>query len=428
MEEEQREGLTVGDVMRVIGRKIWYILGATVLFTVAMVLLLEFAINPLIATYSMNFRLTFPKEGDATYPDGSPFFYQDMVSSSFLADAKSSDDKFSHIDTDKMIKNGDITIEAETVTEEGIVQYTGRYTVTVKGAYFHSGEEAEAFIEAIANAPVERMRSEAKKVNYASDKAVFSSAPFEERLGLLEQEKATLLAVYDGWIDVYSETYSVRITGENGPVVRRLKDFRDSVSALFSTRTREELENALELGGYYFGDLDTYISQLMLEYGQNAAEIEEIRSVYGVAPVSAMNISSAEDLSGRLAYLIKRNTRIENWIGIVVTEDETGKHVERDAAKGTLQQANVDAFAARLDEEFDTLNREAALLTDVIGAIYARGMSARFDTQKVGSSGDIGIAVGAIGSFVGGFIIAAIVAYIIGSKKKTEDPSSKDEA
>ncbi len=420
MENEETKEVTVGEVMRIIGHRIWYILGAAVLFTILAVLLLEFVIDPLLATYSMEFRLVFPVEGDAAYPDGSPFFYQDMVSSSFLSDAKSSEGKFSGIDTEKMIKNGDITIEAETITENEVIEYTGRYTVTVQGSYFRNSEEAEEFIEAIANVPVNRMRTEAKQVNYASDKDVFETAPFEERIALLKQEKENLLAVYDGWIDVYSETYSVRFNGENGVVVRRLKDFRDSVAALFGESVREDLENELAFGGYYAGDLDAYIAQLKLEYSQNAAEIGEIKSVLSVGNASPFALASSAssssssqgavsgiDLSQRLAELINRNNRIDHWV------NASGK-----VDNPTLVEENVTKFAARLDGEFDKLNEAAVSLTDVIGAIYERGMSARFDAQKVTSSGDIGTLVGAVGCFIGGLVIASIVVYVIDSNRK----------
>lgn len=422
--EEKQEGVTFGEVMKVIGHRIWYILGAAALFTVIMVLLLMFVINPLLATYSMQFRLVFPQEGDAAYPDGTPFFYQDLVSSEFLNQAKASDGQFSGVDVNKMIKNGDITIEAEIDTDREVVTYTGRYTVTVQASYFRSDEQAEAFIEAIANVPVARMRSDAAEVNYSSDPDVFNSAPFEERILLLAQEKENLLAVYDGWIGVYSETYIVRYnTPDNGPVVRRLKDFRDRVAALFGESVKSDFESELEFGGYYAGDLDAYKAQLQAEYRQNEAEIGRITGILkggnsGIMLASESSSSGSSsivqmpDLSQKLAELITRNNRIDHWI-----------NASGDVEAPTLTEENVEKFAARLSEEFEKLNEEAKLLTNVISAIYTRGMSARFDKQTVTSTGDISMIVGAIGCFIGGFIIAAAVVYAVDTKKKKGTPS-----
>ncbi len=428
--EEKREGMTVGEVMRILGRKIWYILGAAVLFAVVVVLLLEFVVDPLLATYTMDFRLVFPKEGDASYPDGSPFFWQDIISSAFLSEAKSSNQKFSSVDTEKMLKNGDIEIEAETVTEDGVIAYTGRYTVTVQGAYFRNDDQAEEFIEALANVPVARIRKNAENVDYASSSKTFESAPYEERISLLAQEKANLLSVYDGWIEVYSETYIVRYSTENGPVARRLKDFRDSVAALFGDSVREELENDLKFGGYYFcsseEELNAHIQRLKLEYARNEAEIEQIRGILTIGGSSILRVASPyagtegtasqqSGLSERLAELITRNNLIDNWV-----------NASGNVQSPSLTKESCDAFEERLSAEFVRLNEEAALLTNVTEAIYARGMSVRFDKQKVTSSGSIGILIGGIGSFVGGLIIASVVVYVIQVNRKKRSAPSPD--
>ncbi len=418
--EEKEEGMTLGEVWQVLKHRIWYILGATVLFTVAAVLLLEFVVNPLRATYSMKFDLVFPTEEDV-YPDGSPFFYQDIVSSKFLSEAKGSGN-FSNVNTEKMLKNGDIEIEPDSVVVEGITEYTGSYSVTVQAAYFRSEDQAEEFIKALAQVSVETVREEAKMVDYASDKNVFGSAPFEERLSMLSSERATILSTYDKWIDIYSETYSVRITGENGPVVRRLKDFRDSAAALFGESVKSGLEDELEFGGYFAGDLGEYTARLKREYQQNEAEIARIKEILSVSPVS-LALNGAEtspiagtDLSQRLAELINRNNRIDHWV-----------NASGEVSSPTLTEENVEAFAARLDEEFDKLNTEASLLTDVIAAIYGRGMSVRFDSQKVTSSGDIGTIVGALVCFLGGLIAASVIVYFIDTnKKKTEQAPTEE--
>lgn len=424
MDEEKTEGVTMGDVFRIIKRRIWYILGATVLFTVVMVLILEFFINPILATYSMDFRLVFPAGGDDVYPDGSPFFYQEIVSREFLTDAKNSSSSFSNIDTDKMYRNGDVVIEAETLTEDGLTEYTGRYTITVEGSYFKNDDQAEDFIKALANVPLAVMRESAKEVNYASNSEMFRNAPFEERLSLLAQEKQNLLSVYDYWVNIYSETYLVRYSDESGTVVRRLKDFRDSVAVLFSER--ERLESELERNGYYFYNndpaaLEAYKNQLKLEYEQNAKEIALIEGTLGVnsnialaSAASTIDGAGSLGLSQRLTELYTRNTRIDLWINASGT-----------VASPTLTEENVNAFDAKLNEEFDKLNAEAERLTNVIGSIYSRGMAALFEKQKVTSSGDISTLVGAIGCFIGGFIIACIVTYIVETNRKKKSASDE---
>lgn len=414
MDEEKTEGVTMGDVFRIIKRRIWYILGATVLFTVVMVLVLKFLINPMLATYSMDFRLAFPAGSEDVYPDGSPFFYQDIVSREFLTDAKNSSPSLASVDTDKMFRNGDVIIEAETLTEDGVTTYTGTYTITAEGSYFKSDDQAEDFIKALANAPIAAMRESAKEVNYTFDSEIIKNLPFKERIDTLAEKKADLLSVYDSWVNVYSETYLVRYSNENGTVVRRLKDFRDSVAVLFSESVKQELESELEFGGYHWTgndeDLEAYIAQLENEFLRNQDEIKA-------------QSDGQTGINDRLIELVTRNNNIAHWVGFDY-DAQTGAITRND--EGTLTAENVKAFDEKLNDEVDKLNKEAENLTNVIGSIYARGTTVLFDKQKVTSSGDISTIVGAIGCFVGGFIIACVVTYVVEINRKKKSQKTSD--
>ncbi len=427
MEQEVTEdGVSIADVFRTVKRRMGYILGAAVLFAVAVALILAFAVNPTLATYSMDFRFVFPSDS-FIYPDGSPFFYQDITSREFLSAAKNSSEAFSGIDVDKMYRNGDIEIEAETSTENDVTVYTGRYTVKVKGAYFKKSTQAEEFIGAVAHAPIDRMRAMAEETDYTTKEEIFNNAPFEERIALLTQEKENLLGVYDRWIAIYSATYAVKVKDAE----YRLKDCRDSVTALFGESVRENLNDELEgLGGYYGGDLDAYRSELLREYGQNRTEIGDILTALGGTAVTYAGVSTIATqnigLSERLTELFDRNRDIAGWLGITVVEENGETTILTDPAKGTLNQENIDAFADRLSEELQKLNGEAKRLTDVVSSIYSSGMSVRFDAQKVSSSGGTGVIIGAVIAFVGGLIIGIVVAYIVESNRKKNAPNKGD--
>lgn len=421
--EEKTEGVSFSEIFRILVKRVWYILGATAAFTVIVVLLLHYAINPLISTYTMDFTLIFPTQGDGAYPDGAPFFYQDVISAPFLTDAKNSDPQFSSLDTDKMLSLDDITI-GPAETAPNVPAVTGRYTLSVKGSYFSGSDMAEDYLRALANVPVTKMRDAAKHVNYATDKDTFQSAPFEEQIKLLSDEKEALLAAYDAWILLYSETYTVRITtGENSVSFRSLKDFRDSVVVLYGESVQSELNSELDFGGYHTGELDGYIAQLKLEYAQNKAVIEEIKSILGgsAQPVALAAEGTAgeggvivgggnDTLSQTLAALITRNNRIDHWINV------SGK-----VENPTLTPENVQAFADRLYAEYEKLNSAAAEMTGVVTAIYAQGMGVQFDAQQVTTEGDVEIYVGAILAFLAGLILCSVIVYAV-DKRKTGRP------
>ncbi len=443
MEDENvQEGLTFGEIWRMVLRRIWYILGAAALVTVIAVLIVYFAVNPGARSYSMEFSLVFPTGSEYSYPDGEPFFYQTMISAESLNEAKKGEG-LTGINTDRMIRDNRISIQAATVTEGGATKYTGRYTVTAKSTYFSGTEQAEKFIRAIAQATVDRMRAEAGSVDYAVSEETFGGAPFEERLNLLAEERETLIDKYDEWISIYDAAYKLKV----GETEKSLKEFRASVNALYGESVQEELENELRAGGYYYTDnFDAYKAALKEEYSRNKTEIEELKkagtvqnTAYTVASVAAPLAAlssvqqqeggvyvqqSALNVSQRLAELIERNANILHWLG----SDELGESGE--PATGTLTSAANDAFAERIDAERTKLAGAAAELTAVTKAIYERGMQARFDMQKVKTEGGVSILLVAVAAFVVCFLLACCVACAAdrSRRKKAGHPTSEAEA
>ncbi len=385
--EEKREGITIGEVFRIIKKHIWFVLGATLLFAAAAVLLIEFIINPMIATYSMDFHYVFPRQDSGSYPDGTPFFFQEIVTPDALKDARETNRDFEGIDVETMSRRGGIAIEAETFSVQEVEEYTGRYTVTVDASYFDNEGQAESFIRAVAEVPVRKMKEIAKGLSYTVAESTFNSAPFEERLRLLADLKESLLLVCGQWISCYSENYNVRITESDGKVsARRLRDYRDNVVVLYGESVQRELKNELEFGGYYFGDLEAYKEQLRKEYERNKKEIGAI-----------------DPSSDRWTELNTRNIQIDEWINASGTEGR----------EPTLTEENIAAYAARLSAEFQKLNQQAEVLAGVTAAIYQNGTFARFYSEKVTSSGGIGLLLGAVCSLVLAFLVAGCLGYAL---------------
>ncbi len=452
MEDENvQEGLTFGEICRMMLHRIWYILGAAALVTVFAVLIVYFAVNPGARSYSMEFTLAFPTGSEYSYPDGEPFFYQSMVSAEYLNKAKAGEG-LSGINTDRMIRDNKISVSAETVTENGETKYTGRYTITAKSSYFSGAEQAEAFIRAIANAVEQDMHDRAGLVSYAVSEETFRSAPFEERLNLLAQERETLLDKYDQWIEVYDGAY--RPKGENTPT---LKESRAAVTALFGESVQEELENELKAGGYYYTadaegsteKFDAYKASLKAEYDRNKTEIEELRNTgtaaqsvaYTSFPAAVQTLAAtsstqkeggniiveqpALNVSQRLAELIERNANILHWLGSAYLEESVATEIE-----ATLTAQKNTAFAQKLDAELAKLTNEAAKLTDVTKAVYERGMRARFDVQRAETEGGVSIILVAVAAFVIAFLVACCVVYAVDRNRKRNlvQPTDKGEA
>ncbi len=408
----QDEGITLGEICHIVGKKILYVLGIAVLVTVIAVLLLVFCLNPLTAKYSLEFSITYPSSDTLKYPDGTPFYYRELISYSVLEKAKETDSRFSKIDVDKMISEDDISIVAETQTENGVTQYTGYYTITVKGSYFSGKTVAADFIRAIADVPVNRAKTIASELDFRLDYEIFEGASYSDRLTLLDAQKKELLAQLDDLITLYSENYTVE--------GKTLKNYRAKIAVLYSDNDggfRSRLQEELDLSGYVPVDYaEARIAELKNELALNEKTIAALkeslmdissqttnltRAVNSASSADAVNQSESSsqivieqeeaDLSQMLAQLVERNMQIEYQIEML------------------SNQENITAFEARLNAEYEKLADAAEMTNAVVNAVYGQESSANFTTSKAVKDGGVNVVLGGIGIFILVFAIACIV-------------------
>ena len=446
MDNDTREdGLTFGEICRMILRRIWYVLGMTAVVTIVALLIVYFAVNPAQRKYSMEFDLVFPTGSESVYPDGEPFFYQNMISASALTDVVKTEG-LGKINIDKMIRDDDIEILAVEDEDDLLPQ---RYAVKAKSAYFEDDEQAEAFFRAVAQVTVDKIRAEAGSVDYAVSEETFGQATFAERLNFLAEERKTLLGKYDEWIKTYDAAYKLKV----GETEKSLKEFRASVNALYGESVQKELETELETGGYYYtADFDAYTKALRKEYNRNETEIEKLKEAGGTVAASLAGGSApsgiadslasvstsparneeggsiiveqpAPSVSQRLAELIERNANILQWLGADYLADSDGGSV---AVSGTLTAGKNDAFAQKLDGERIKLAGAAAELTAVTKAIYERGMQARFNMQKAETEGGVSILLVAVIAAVLSFAAASFAVCAIEKSRAGKTAAAAD--
>ena len=402
MEEQEESGLTFGEICRLIGRRIWWVLGASVLAAVLAVLVLALAVNPSLTYYSMQFSLVYPSDESGQYPDGSRFSYRTIISQERLEDAKASDDRFAGVDTAKMLKEDNISISLNT-SDDTSAQRT--YTISVGGSYFANADAAEAFIIALVGATEKNIVERASQLEYSISEEAFRASSFDARLELLANEYDAMLDAYDGWIETYSAGYRVIYDG----VGRSLSDYRADLYSLFSSGLRESLKAQCENGGFglLYGDGETLEQavedrreQLLDEKERNELIIADLQAA--LAPAAALRTSSEKEivsgdvsLSSLLASYIERNAIIETQIGA----DGTG---------GSLIYEEAVKFAKRLDDCFHSLNAAGKTLTSVTAAIYAQNTFSDFVSRSADATGGISPAIGGVAAFIVGFLVGAI--------------------
>ena len=384
MEQKQAEGVSVNELWGMLVKHIWAALLAAVLFAAALILLFAFVVNPLGRSYSMEFYLTYPGSDLLKYPDGSSFSYRELISPEALASVKASDERFGSVDTSKMVQEDGISITAAYVDAEGEYKLTGSYTVVIAGKYFSSRDTAQAFIRGIAERAVSDILEKAASIDFSIDDEVFAEASFDDKIVLLEEQRGSILASYDEWMEEYRSSYSV-----GG---KTLSAYRAEAAVSCASSTLRSLREELESCGYVsLEEMNVRLEELEREYSLNEDKIAALRETLDSLPEGSGSGTSADgSVAQMIAELVVRNVQIKNEMS-------------------ALNENDITAFEGKMQKMYSSMQTAAKNLRSVTVALYEQETTVHFMTYRAVVSGDTSLALVAVAGLVLGFLIAAIV-------------------
>lgn len=392
---ESQEGLTLGEVWFAVRKKIWIILIFSIILALGATAAFYYVVNPYSAVYRLDFTLSYPDRDSQKYPDGAPFYYQDMISLSSLEEAKASDKKFSAIDVQAMLEGDDIAITvADPDSEPG---RKGEYSLTAQSSYFPSRSVATAFLRAVAEIPVTRSKECAENMIYTLDEEIFESASFEDRLALLSNQRSRLLEQYQEWSELFRDSYAVE--------GKTLKNYRAETAVIFGEELQSELRE--ELAGYGYVPLDKLpakIAELKAERNINEAKIAALtEALQGMTVSLVIAGQGSGGLSETLAELIVRNQEI-------------------DAEIAALTEENIRTFEARIEAEYQKLQAAAIRLQAVATILFRQESRAVFSATNAVLEGDTSlVAVGLGGFLVSLILLSGIAVFADLTKRRREE-------
>ena len=384
MEQKQAEGVSVNELWGMLVKHIWAVLLAAVLFAAALILLFAFVVNPLGRSYSMEFYLTYPGSDLLKYPDGSSFSYRELISLEALASVKASDERFGSVDTVKMVQEDGISITAAYLDAEGEYKLTGSYTVVIAGKYFSSRDTAQAFIRGIAERAVSDILEKAASIDFSIDDEVFAEASFDDKIVLLEEQRGSILASYDEWMEEYRASYSV-----GG---KTLSAYRAEAAVSCASSTLRSLREELQSCGYVsLEEMNVRLEELEREYSLNEDKIAALRETLDSLPEGSGSGTSADgSVAQMIAELVVRNVQIKNEMS-------------------ALNENDITAFEGKMQKMYSSMQTAAENLRSVTVALYEQEATVHFMTYRAVVSGDTSLALVAVAGLVLGFLIAAIV-------------------
>ena len=411
MEEERSEnGVTLGELCRLILKRIWIVLGTAVLVMLAAAILFEFALNPVLTSYEMDLRIVYPGSSDLKYPDGSPFYYQEMITEDSLAAAKASDERFASIDIEKMVDKGAVEITAETENVATGRVYTGQYHISVKMSYFPNKQVATDFIKALAALPGQKVNEIASSADYTLDASVFENASFSVRLDLLASQKANITEQYKAWVELLGSSYRIGETGKT------LFSYASEARSAFDQEDKLRLK--LDQYDFQTEDVASERKALEAEYEVNLRKIAALEmSANSISRLARSSATASEEGGVEVVFpeielttdqmIQKLKTRNEDIITLL------GKYEEgKFDGEGTLKD-ELPAFVKELNRQFAELKETAETTSLVSKALYRQETYTRFETQNAEEEGGVSLIIVALGGLVLGFVVACVVVWIV---------------
>lgn len=392
--EEEKEGISIAEVFKIIFSQKWLVLIIAILVTVAGTLGMYLGYNSVSKFYECTFSVNFlgSEEVVPVYPDNTPFNYRDIISRSNLSELKK-DERFKSIDVNGMYASNALSISRND-TKLSSEKSDTTYTLRVKAKYFDNQIQAEAFIDWLAQTPIRNIKNLAVEQDlYLRDYEDRSF--YEDKVELLNNQVEYL----NDNLAALSEISGGTIKNKCLILISQLSLFNQELAALIG-EMRQNLyvhdEQAIK---------DSYSN--MVEAFKNQCESKriELNLLFGKINASDPGVDIMQT-SERIETLAKEIASIESRIAIYQKYIEEGAVLKTDSQfkdKLAKLKTRLELITGEYEENLENYYGTSSLVS-YEGAMY--------------TVGDIGLVVSIFISFIAGVLISAVVGFAVGYKKK----------
>lgn len=421
---EEESGITFGEICHLVKKRIWWILGISVIVALVASLLFGFVINRGKNDYSVTFMVEFPGVSDRQYPDGTTFNHASMVYAAQLEAAKASNESFANIDIDGMSSNGGISISAETTGENNATVYTGVYTITVSSAYFDSADQASDFLRAVLDQTIAAVNAKISGMDFTAGFSGYDSlngyTAYGDRLAILRRQQDYILERYAAVTgDTQSDSDTTTQTQTQTQTTATYGSFQyegKSISALYAEAQTignllSDLEKNYAMNRFVYlpeGSKAEDYKEAAESWAKQIKNNEEEMLFY--KEQFANSVITAGYYEQRVLELEQENRGLEAQIeAIGYTYEQTGGTVSESPNADTIRAANA-AFGQEVDALFETIKTNSETAKSALVALFAAESQIVYQqsgvTTIVNATNIILVAVAAL---VVAFLIACIV-------------------
>lgn len=398
--EEEKSGITLKDIFRVIFSQKWLALLVAIIVAVICVFVLYFGYGPSKTEYVSSFTVNMAtdKDGNTVYPDGRVFEYRQLVSRENLKAVKESSNAFKSVDLDGL--NISVSQNAKAEGETKTV-----YTLRVKASAFASKRVAADFVTAVANACEYRIKEYIAFYGASIADGYNSKNGYEIKLEYLT---SALSSVEDKLKDLSGD-----FTAELAEADALHYEASLLKNELYTAKYESDAK-ALQNAVYYVKELQLELEQVN----------EALNNLISMGEAGAAGTTVVINGADKIAYYSERKVELEKKIKYY--EDILSDYKSENAyniPESLEKKDGEEAFAAKLDGLQVSLR---TLAEDALTCEYLEKSSVIvFDGDVVTKVGATGLMTSLVIGVVAGVVVAAVVAYIVGWNKLKKEQSGQ---
>lgn len=413
---EEKEGMSLGEIFKIMFSEKWILLIVTLLVTILGTLALQLY-SGAKSEYVVDFKLKMPGYSMADsyyYPDGEPFYYSTLVNEKTLEDVKASNPAFNDIDAKALANNGGISIKLELPDADYVSVIDGTFILTASARYFASSDEAKEFLRAVANYPCTYLAT--MQMKYDSNLILFDGADdYLQQIGYVQSQMNEIRSKLSSLIS----SYGANLIVEDG---KNLNSYLREVNAYANSYEYANLKQE------YTGEI------IINDKGEGVSNGEHVFRLLKQENIDNYKIQQGElkrELENAEYVLAQMRVNTDTQSNIVAIQQQAQKVTEIRDDKAVVDAilASVDAgrtvvdtdgvFKARIDGVKAKLTEFTETLQRIEPIIYSKSSNANFmKSNIITATGGISVVKSVIISVVVAIVLAAVIAFVVGFVKR----------
>lgn len=413
---EEKEGISLGEIFKLMFSEKWVLLIIAVVVTVLGTLAMQLY-SGLSTEYVVDFKLKMPGYSMSDtyyYPDGEPFYYSTLVTENTLEAVKATNSLFEDVNTEALASRGGISIKFELPDADYVEFIDGTYILTASARYFADSDVAKEFLRAVANYPCTYLST--MNMKHDSNLVLYDKA--DEYLQQIDYLQAQMDEIRLSLSTLIS-SYGANLVVEEGRTLNSyLRDVNAYANSYEYSNLKQEYTGAISVNDegeivswssdhvFYLlkeESINNYKNQqneLKKEFDNENFILEKMR----VSTDTQSNIVAIQEQARRVTEIRDKKAVVD---AILMAVEEGRCKVDTDGAFKT----RIEGVKSKLDEFTDMLERIEPI-------VYGKTSNANFMQSNIISvNGSIGIVKSVIISLVIAIVLAAIVSFVVGYNK-----------